>query len=142
MFKNFRSLYILPLALLLAIGVYYLPPVHSRLSWRLDNLRTRVVYFFKPPDQAVFRPEQQADFESILATTRAQYAQTLTPEAMATSAGTSTPEAGPTPVPTITPTPLSWTASNTKTNTTVGTIAALPTSPWPSPFGAGRVTAT
>ena len=106
MFKNFRRIYILPIALLLAIGGYYLPPVHSRLSWRLDNLRTRVVYFFKPPDQAVFRPEQQADFESILATTRAQYAQTLTPEAMTTPAGTSTPKAGPTPVPTITPTPL------------------------------------
>ena len=100
MFKNFRRIYILPIALLLAIGVYYLPPVHSRLSWRLDELRTRVIYFFKPPDEAVFQPEQQADFESILATTRAQYALTLTPDA------TSTPEPGPTPQPTITPTPL------------------------------------
>jgi hypothetical protein len=100
MLKNFRSIYILPLTLLLAIGVYYLPPVHSRLSWRLDNLRTRVIYFFNPPDEAVFKPEEQANFDSVLATTRAQYELTLTPEA------TSTPEPGPTSAPTITPTPL------------------------------------
>jgi len=100
MFKNFRRIYLLPIALLMAVGVYYIPPVHSRLSWRLDELRTRIVYFFNPPDEAVFQPEQQADFESILATTRAQFSLTLTPEA------TSTPEPGPTPVPTITSTPL------------------------------------
>ena len=86
--------------ILLAIGIYYLPPVHSRLSWRLDNLRARIVYFFNPPDEAVFQPEQQTDFESVLATTRAEYSETLTPEA------TLTPKPGPTPRPTVTPTPL------------------------------------
>ena len=106
MLKNFRRIYIVPIALLLAIGIYYLPPVHSRLSWRLDNLRTRIVYFFNPPDEAVFQPEQQADFDSVLATTRAQYALTLTPEAITSPMGANTPEPGPTPLPTITPTPL------------------------------------
>jgi hypothetical protein len=105
MFEKLRSKWMLPVALLVLIGIYYLPPVHSRLSWRLENLRTSVIYFFKPPDEAMFQPEQQADFESILATTRAEYAQTLTPEATAASMGTGTP-AGPTPRPTITPTPL------------------------------------
>ena len=100
MLKNFRRIYFLPIALLLVVGVYYIPPVHSRLSWRLDELRTRIIYFFNPPDEAVFQPEQQADFESVLATTRAQYELTLTPEA------TVTPEPGPTPQPTVTPTPL------------------------------------
>ena len=97
---------ILPFVLLLLIGLYFLPPVHSRLSWRLDDLRTRIVYFFNPPDQAVFQPAAQADFESILATTRAEYAQTLTPQATGTPSGTTTPESGPTPLPTVTPTPL------------------------------------
>jgi hypothetical protein len=106
MLKNFRRIYILPIALLAVVGLYFTPPVHSRLSWRLDDLRTRIVYFFNPPDEAVFQPEQQADFESILATTRAEYAQTYTPEAMASALGTTTPDAGPTPLPTITPTPL------------------------------------
>ena len=104
MFKNFRSIYALPIVLLVVVGVYFTPPVHSRLSWRLDTLRSRVVYFFKPPDEAVFQPEQQADFESILATTRAEYALTYTPEATVSPVGTTTP--GPTPRPTITPTPL------------------------------------
>lgn len=57
MFKRFRSIWILPIALLLAIGVYYLPPVKSRLI----DLRTRLVYFINPPDEAVFQPEGQPD---------------------------------------------------------------------------------
>jgi tetratricopeptide (TPR) repeat protein len=96
----------LPVGLLLVVGIYFLPPVHSRLAWRLDSLRSSIIYFFKPPDQAVFQPEQQADFESILATTRAEYAHTFTPEAIGTPLETTTPKAGPTPFPTITPTPL------------------------------------
>lgn len=104
--KRFKRIWVLPVALLLVIGVYFLPPVNSRLSWRLDNLRTRIIYFFNPPDEAVFKPEQQADFESVLATTRAEFAQTLTPEAMTSPLETSTPQPGPTPTPTITTTPL------------------------------------
>jgi hypothetical protein len=100
MFKNFRRIYILPITLLLMVGVYYIPPVHSRLAWRLNELRTRVVYYFNPPDEAVFQPETQIDMESAVATTRAQFELTLTPEA------TSTQKPGPTPMPTITPTPL------------------------------------
>jgi len=101
MLKKFRRIwFILPILLIAGIGIYYLPPIHSRLSWRLDELRTRIAYFFNPPDEAVFQPEEQADFESVLATTRAEYALTLTPEA------TLTPEPGPTPVPTVTSTPL------------------------------------
>ena len=103
--KGFRSIYILPIALLLAVGIYFLPPVHSRLSWRIDELRTRIIYFFNPPDEAVFQPETQIDLESAVATTRAQYELTLTPEA------TSTPETGPTLVPTVTSTPLPATIS-------------------------------
>ena len=101
MHKNLiRTIIVIPLLLIIGIGTYYLPPVHSRLAWRLDYLRTRIVYFFNPPDEAVFQPEQQVDFESVLATTRAEFAQTLTPEA------TAIPQAGPTPTPTITTTPL------------------------------------
>ena len=106
MFKNFRRIWILPIIVLLGIGFYYLPPVHSRLSWRLDELRTRIIYFFNPPDEAVFQPEMQLDIESAVATTRAEYALTLTPEAISSPKGTPTPQTGPTPTPTITATPL------------------------------------
>ncbi len=94
--------WLMPLGLVFAIGIYYLPPVHSRLAWRLDNLRTRIIYFFNPPNEAVFQPGGQTDLsiETIIATTRAEFLLTLTPQATSTS----TP--GPTPTRTIVPTPL------------------------------------
>ncbi|HET7144984.1 MAG TPA: C39 family peptidase [Anaerolineales bacterium] len=94
--KNYKKyLWYIPLALVL-LGVYYLPPVQSRLAWRVDELHSRIKYFFNPPDQAVFLPAQTDDFESILATTRAEYSLTLTPAFTETST--------PTPVVTLTPT--------------------------------------
>jgi len=99
--KNFRRTWlILAAALALGIVMYFLPPVHDRLAWRVDALRTRAVYFFNPPDEAVFQPEQSVDFEAILATTRAEYGKTLTPQP------TATPKPGHTLTPTITITPL------------------------------------
>lgn len=88
------------MVLVLAISAYWLPPVHSRLSWRIDELRTRIKYLLSPPDQALFQPTQQIDVTAIYATTRAGYMLTLTPQA------TATPRRGPTQQPTITPTPL------------------------------------
>jgi tetratricopeptide (TPR) repeat protein len=98
-----RLTWMIPLGLLLVVGLYNVPPVHDRLGWRLENLRTQVKYFFNPPDEAVFKPEQQINFDSILATTRAEYALTLTPRAPEVS---STPPSGPTAKPTVTSTPL------------------------------------
>jgi hypothetical protein len=100
--KYFRYVWVLPLLLILAIGVYYIPPVHDRLAWRIDEARTRMKYFFNPPDQAVFQPGGGTNLtiETVIATTRAEYQLTLTPQA------TFTPQPGPTVVPTITPTPL------------------------------------
>jgi tetratricopeptide (TPR) repeat protein len=99
-----RLTWLIPLILLLAVGLYYVPPVHDRLAWRVDNLRTQVKYFFNPPDEAIFQPGQQpVDFEQILATTRAEFALTLTPKA---PTATRTPKPGPTAKPTMTSTPL------------------------------------
>ena len=93
---------LIPLALLVMAGLYYLPPIHERLAWRLDDLRTQIKYFFNPPDQAVFQPNQQIGFDTILATTRAEYGLTLTPQATRTPAPT---QPGPTLTPSLTPTP-------------------------------------
>jgi hypothetical protein len=82
------------------VVVYFLPPVHDRLAWRIDNLRTEIRYLLDPPNEAVFVPTQSVDFESVLATTRAEFLQTLTP------AATATPRPGPTARPTQTFTPL------------------------------------
>ena len=111
MFTRRKWFWLIPLGLVLAVGLYFLPPIHERLAWRVDNLRTQINYYFNPPDQAVFQPsQQQVDFDSILATTRAEYMLTLTPPAT----GTPTPtRLGPTLTPTATSTPLPGSVSLT-----------------------------
>jgi hypothetical protein len=74
---------------LVAVGLYYLPPIHSRLAWRLEELRTRIAYYLNPPEDVLFVPAEQA-------------LETSTPRP------TSTPSVVPTdqPTPTITSTPV------------------------------------
>ncbi|MBE0669037.1 MAG: C39 family peptidase [Anaerolineales bacterium] len=107
-FKNINKLWFIPVAILLAIGVYFLPPVHDRFATRVDLLRTRIVYFFNPPNDAVFQPsgETALTIETVIATTRAEYSLTLTSQAITPPLGTPTPKAGPTLTPTVTSTPL------------------------------------
>ena len=101
-FRKKKYLWYIPLALVLMVGVYYRPPVPRRVVGRGDELYSRIKYFFNPPDRAVFQPAQTDNFESILATTRAEYLLTLTPAFTETS----TPTLGVTLTPTITSTPL------------------------------------
>ncbi len=100
--KKIKNIWVASILLLLAIGLYYTPPIHDRLATRVELLRTRIIYFLNPPSQAVFQPSGQTDLtiETVIGTTRAEYLLTLTPKA------SSTPEAGPTLLPTITTTPL------------------------------------
>ena len=58
--NRFSRIWAVPVSLLLIIGLYYVPPIHDRLAWRLDSLRTQIRYLVKPPDEAVFQPTQQA----------------------------------------------------------------------------------
>jgi tetratricopeptide (TPR) repeat protein len=106
--KRINRLWAVPVILLLLAGFYYIPPVHSRLAWRVGNLRTQIKFFFNPPDEAVFQPggESNLTIETVIGTTRAEYLLTLTPQASASPLATSTPRPGPTPRPTVTPTPL------------------------------------
>jgi hypothetical protein len=85
--------------LVLAIAVYQLPAVHSRLSWRIDALIASIKFSINPPDQTVFLPSQMAQTVSLeVATTTAS----STPSAVT---ATATPQ-GPTPTATQTTTPL------------------------------------
>lgn len=52
-----RILAIVVGVVLLAVLVHNLPPVKERLAWRIDALRTSIVYFFNPPEEAVFQPQ-------------------------------------------------------------------------------------
>ena len=102
------------LALVLLVVAYFLPPVHSRLAWRVDELFTRIRYLFNPPDQAVFlQSTSETDrFGSLVATARADAWLTLTPVLTETSVSTS--EATHTPTVTATPLPRSVSLSGVK----------------------------
>jgi hypothetical protein len=93
-------------AILLILVIALIPPIRNRLATQYELLRTRVVYFFNPPSEAVFQPSGETDdpltVETAIGTVRAEMLLTLTPEIKATS----TPKAGPTAKPTITPTPV------------------------------------
>ncbi len=46
---------------LLGAVLYLLPPVHSRLAWRLESLQSKIHYFLNPPDQVVFNPQPDTE---------------------------------------------------------------------------------
>ncbi|MCK5430360.1 MAG: hypothetical protein KAI94_12855, partial [Anaerolineales bacterium] len=50
-----------PLLCVLVAFAYYLPPIHSRLSGRVNNLRTQIKYALNPPDEALFVPQEQVE---------------------------------------------------------------------------------
>jgi hypothetical protein len=94
----------IPLLCLLSFLAYNLPPINSRLAWRVDELRTRIKYALDPPEQAIFVPQQQAQLTGL---PTPQVAVTYAPTATATPTlpgPTDTP--APSPTPTISPTPL------------------------------------
>lgn len=108
-----RLLFIgIPVLIALAAGLYFLPPIHDRLAWRVDEMRTRVKYFFNPPDQAIFQPAQQAAIDAIVQATMQAFAT----EQAGPSLNKATPiisptNSGPTAQPTLTPTPIPATVS-------------------------------
>ncbi|HEX5809716.1 MAG TPA: C39 family peptidase [Anaerolineales bacterium] len=103
---RFNRIWAVPIFILLLVGLYYIPPIHSRLAWRLDSLRTRIQYLVKPPEEAVFQPAEQAQLDIAVTAMMQTLQATLTPDVATLAPGTPTPQAGPTLKPTVTPTPL------------------------------------
>ncbi len=68
----------------LAVLIYNVPWVHERLSWRVDSLKTSIIYFFNPPEEAVFVPQAQGGFaataSALALTPRPSSTQALTPQ--------------------------------------------------------------
>ena len=90
----------LVLTCLAGIVIYNLPPVHDRLAWRVDNLRTQIRRAINPPEEAVFVPQQQLEAAvqaTLLAMTSTAPTQTATITATAPPASTATPQPSPTP---------------------------------------------
>lgn len=100
--KNLRLPFALIVIILLGLIVYRIPFVNDRLSGRVDELSSQIIYFFRPPAEAVFVPAQENQIDKIV---------TATLMALRTPTTTPTPQTTPTAVtitqtPTITPTPL------------------------------------
>jgi hypothetical protein len=93
----------------LVLAIYFLPPVHERLSWRVANLRAKIFYFFNPPGETAFSPGQQAEMEAIISMTQTAMVPdstaTLEPTVTQTVLVSPTPTQTPTPTPTATPIP-------------------------------------
>ncbi|PWB55764.1 MAG: hypothetical protein C3F13_03590 [Anaerolineales bacterium] len=112
--RRFSPKYLLaiPILLVAAMAIYNLPFVHSRLAWRIDNLRIRLQYAINPPEEVVFQPQEQAQIESqanaIVNATLTALAPTITPTPFAPTATMSGPTETlqPSPTPTLMPTPL------------------------------------
>jgi hypothetical protein len=103
---RYNRLWAIPAIAVFAVLLYFFPPIHSRLAWRFESLRTQIKYLINPPDEAVFTPQQQNEL-SIAVTAMMQTMQaSLTPPVDATPVITSTPKPGPTAIPTMTTTPL------------------------------------
>jgi len=106
MHNRFNRIWAVPVSLLLIIGLYYVPPIHSRLAWRLESLRTQIKYLINPPDEAVFQPSQQTQINLAVTKMIQTLQATLTPQAGTSALATPTPQPGPTLQPTVTTTPL------------------------------------
>lgn len=50
----------LGLLIVLAVSLYNIPFIHSKLAWRLDYLRLSVIDFFQPPQNVTFHPGGQS----------------------------------------------------------------------------------
>ena len=111
--KRLIGVIAIPLLILIAIGMYYVPPVHEHLAWRLDDLRTRIIYLIQPPSQAVFVPEvsQQVAIDAIVQATMQAYSTAQAQSITSTPVPSSSPSSDATAMPTATPEPLPATVS-------------------------------
>lgn len=101
--RAWRLIIVLPSLFVMGILFYNLPPVKSRLAWRVDELRAQIKYALAPPEQAIFVPQQQEETDPL----------PLPQVYTATSMPSPTPlpldqlaTPPPTPLPAVTPTLL------------------------------------
>jgi len=89
-----RRLLALAVLLLFAFLLYKIPFINDRLAWRVSNLRTQITYYFNPPDEAVFVPQEEGNIAAAPPTPTAPPL-----EATSTSSGIPTPDVTAVPLP-------------------------------------------
>lgn len=99
----------------LSVLVYFLPPVHTRLAWRVSEVRARIQDIIAPPEKVVFRPQDTAAPEEEVATMVAATLRALTPSPTACPNNDCS-------TPTVTPTPVAPVSSATQLPTSTPTI--------------------
>ena len=87
-------------AIVLGVGVFFLPPVYSRAMPRIDGWISSLKYLINPPNEAIFQPQQQSQIDIATTQMMQTYVASQTPKAILT------PTAGPTLTATVTSTPL------------------------------------
>ena len=103
--RKFLVIIFIFLCLLMTVGLYFLPPIHDRVAWRLDGLVTQIKYKLNPPEEAVFVPAQKTPAAIAPSATALPAAQSTSTQSGPTLTAT------PAVSPTITPTPLPGTVS-------------------------------
>jgi hypothetical protein len=114
----FLALIALPITCLLCLGIYFLPPVHARLGWRVDNWITGLRRSLAPQGQVVFVPQEQskevdaivqATLQALLQPSTGTLASPVVPSPAVTPTSNALPDVPtltPSPQPTLTPTPI------------------------------------
>ena len=92
----------LAVLVLLAIGLYFVPPVHAKLAWRVNDLRTNIIYFLNPPQKVTFQPSGKTVGVGLASTPSPitpSSTPAVTPTPPPTDQATATPAIASTPVP-------------------------------------------
>lgn len=83
--------------MILLVAVYYLPPVHARLAWRMRELEAHFKIWLYPPESMIFIPTQPSASMPVIPST--PWVPTATSSALSTQRFTPTPTITSTPLP-------------------------------------------
>ncbi|HSQ25513.1 MAG TPA: C39 family peptidase [Anaerolineales bacterium] len=103
--RSWLFIILIPFLCLVSVGFYYIPPVHDRLAWRVDEVVLNLKYRLNPPAQAVFVP-QEAEKELSIATLSPASTPSPTPTLRITETAISSPTLAPSATPSPASTPL------------------------------------
>jgi tetratricopeptide (TPR) repeat protein len=98
-----RRIQIAAAAIAVAVAIYFIPPVHNRLEWRIVDAGVQIRNVFSPPAEALFLPTQQAAIDEIVKATMDAHA---TAEAATPTPRVTGTRPGSTARPTVMSTPL------------------------------------